>query len=82
MSIGYIKILGNNSSVDALLQKRKERFVGSSNLFAESYVLLLSYVIKMSKNGLDYKKHDLVSDLSVLCFFVPLIFLGGGDLNK
>ena len=59
-------ILGNNSSVDALLQKRKERFVCLSNLFAESYVLLVSYVIKMSKNGLDYKKHDLVSDLSVL----------------
>ena len=50
-----LKILGNNSSVDALLQKRKERFIGSSNLFAESYVLLVSYVIKMSKNGLDYK---------------------------
>ena len=59
-------ILGNNSSVDALLQKRKERFVCLSNLFVESYVLLVSYVIKMSKNGLDYKKHDLVSDLSVL----------------
>ena len=50
-------ILGNNSSVDALLKKRKERFVCLSNLsFAESYVLLVSYVIKMSKNGLDYKK--------------------------
>ena len=48
-------ILGNNSSVDALLQKRKERFVCLSNLFAESYVLLVSYVIKMSKNGLDNK---------------------------
>ena len=49
-------ILGNNSSVDALLQKRKERFVCLSNLsFAESYVLFVSYVIKMSKNGLDYK---------------------------
>ena len=55
LSIGYIKILGNNSSVDSLLQKRIERFVCSSNLFAESYVLLVSYVIKMSKNGLDYK---------------------------
>ena len=26
-SIGFIKILGNNSSVDALLQKRKVSFV-------------------------------------------------------
>ena len=27
LSIGYIKILGNNSSVDTLLQKRKVSFV-------------------------------------------------------
>ena len=45
-------ILGNNSSVDALLQKRKERFVCLSNLFRR---IICFALIKMSKNGLDYK---------------------------
>ena len=41
LSIGYIMILGNNSSVDALLQKRKERFVCSSNLFVYLMTIIL-----------------------------------------
>ena len=43
LSIGYIKILGNNSSVDALLQKRKVSFVRQiflANCMFRSLVML------------------------------------------